>query len=576
MNLCIVSNKNLDEMEKVVAKLFSDIKDKNLNEVSFKDIKGPQSNTSSSQIVKIVPIKDIDSMTLKFLLPRMYDHMLIKPLSYFSHLIGHESKNSILAFLIEEGLATEISAGGSDFKDYFSQFTISINLTKKGLNEWDKIVMVIGQYIMNIREKGVQEWIWKEIKDFNSMEFKFRNFLAGELDSAVDLAGSLDEYSFENILLGGHLYKSFEPELMQQVAEQLIPENCRITIVSKDFEGKTTKTDKIYGTCYDFEPMPEEIKQCFLNPELASWTTSNLTTKDLDFPEPNVFLPKNFDIIHTGEKILSGPPTKLRDDEKVKLYYALDTEFLKPKFGMQILLRNCQKFIIEDPKMHLYCILFVRELKHYLRDQLYQADLAGLEFNISLVYQTTFNLGLSGYNNSFEKFMEFFLNKLEPFLEYKNEKRFDNILKGLIKDEKNSLKKQPYQIGFQQEKSLCMNNCWSADLLAEKVDELNFVDFCDFKKQIFKKIKLEIVIEGNVAKDVVLRQVENITSTFERVFSTDLQKEKTVEQLRIVCLPHNKVWINEKVLMVPDEKNCCFISTFQIGADIRYKVQLFL
>jgi len=69
------------------------------------------------------------------------------PLSYFSHLIGHEGENSLLSYLKAEDYAMELSAGGSHELDCFSDFSVSITLTKKGLANYEKVLDAIFKYI---------------------------------------------------------------------------------------------------------------------------------------------------------------------------------------------------------------------------------------------------------------------------------------------------------------------------------------------------------------------------------------------------------------------------------------------
>lgn len=56
-----------------------------------------------------------------------------KPLDYYSHLFGHEGKNSLLSYLMAEDLALELSAGGDHDLWAFSSFEVTVTLTKKGL-----------------------------------------------------------------------------------------------------------------------------------------------------------------------------------------------------------------------------------------------------------------------------------------------------------------------------------------------------------------------------------------------------------------------------------------------------------
>ena len=82
--------------------------------------------------------------------------------------------------------------------------------------------------------------------------------------------------------------------------------------------------------------------------------------------------------------------------------------------------------------------------------------------------------------------MEFFNSQLEPFKNYENKNRFEDLYKQLVKDQKNTLKGQPYSMALSHSRSLMVTNIWSSDLLAEKVDELIYEEFLDFKKTVFK------------------------------------------------------------------------------------------
>ena len=47
-----------------------------------------------------------------------------KPLTYFGHLFGHEGPNSLLSYLIAEGLALELSACGEHLLWDFDTFSV--------------------------------------------------------------------------------------------------------------------------------------------------------------------------------------------------------------------------------------------------------------------------------------------------------------------------------------------------------------------------------------------------------------------------------------------------------------------
>lgn len=80
-------------------------------------------------------------------MPYLRQEFKAHPLSYFSHLIGHEGENSLLSYLKAEDYAMDLSAGGDHELDCFSDFTITITLTKKGLANTDKVLDAIFKYI---------------------------------------------------------------------------------------------------------------------------------------------------------------------------------------------------------------------------------------------------------------------------------------------------------------------------------------------------------------------------------------------------------------------------------------------
>jgi len=54
----------------------------------------------------------------------------------------------------------ELSAGGDHELNCFSDFTVNVKLTKKGLANVDKVVNTVFKYVQRLKEVGPQEWIF--------------------------------------------------------------------------------------------------------------------------------------------------------------------------------------------------------------------------------------------------------------------------------------------------------------------------------------------------------------------------------------------------------------------------------
>jgi insulysin len=63
-----------------------------------------------------------------------------------SHLFGHEGENSLLSYLISEGLALELGSSFDHELSSFSTLNVDIALTKKGLENYEKVIESVFQY----------------------------------------------------------------------------------------------------------------------------------------------------------------------------------------------------------------------------------------------------------------------------------------------------------------------------------------------------------------------------------------------------------------------------------------------
>ncbi len=99
------------------------------------------------ELIKFVPVKDKDVISLVWFLPSTEKEYKTQPLKYFSHLFGHEGENSLLSYLKAEGLAMELSAQHDhSLNGAWSNFEVDITLTKKGLAEYERVIEIVFKY----------------------------------------------------------------------------------------------------------------------------------------------------------------------------------------------------------------------------------------------------------------------------------------------------------------------------------------------------------------------------------------------------------------------------------------------
>jgi insulysin len=206
--------------------------------------------------VKIVPVKELRSVMLSFVVPPQRELWRCKPASIFSDLIGHEGPGSLLSCLIARGWASELYAGGGDESDRFYKFDIHIDLTEEGFAALDGVVSIVFAYIGMLEAHGPQKWVWDEIADIKASAFRFQS-KDDAWDSVVNLSSELEQRPFAHVVssLKGLLW-TWDAAAVAAVLAALSPSNLRLTVVAKALDGAATpRTERWYGVKYGATPI---------------------------------------------------------------------------------------------------------------------------------------------------------------------------------------------------------------------------------------------------------------------------------------------------------------------------------
>ena len=143
MSLAVLGKENLDDLEKMVADLFNNVSNKNVEGPSWPH--HPYLPKDNRTITYIVPIKDIRNLDILFPIPDLRDDYKSGPVDYLSHLIGHEGKGSLLSELKERKWCNSLVAGQKSGAKGFSFFEVGVDLTVEGVNHIDDIVSLLFQ-----------------------------------------------------------------------------------------------------------------------------------------------------------------------------------------------------------------------------------------------------------------------------------------------------------------------------------------------------------------------------------------------------------------------------------------------
>lgn len=462
--------------------------------------------------INIKPVKDIRHLEISFPIPETRKWYKYQPCHYLSHLLGHEGKGSVLSLLKKKGWALGLSAGSLDSSDNFDFFKISIDLTKEGVSNYESIIEIVFSYIEIIKKDGLQEWIFKEIRQLENINFRFKE-KSGAAHYSSSLANAMHHYSDKDILSGPYLMETYDVEKINFILKELNPKNFRVSFVNSDFEpNEEWKKGDWYETPYKIIPFTEEFKTKLAN---VRWDT----IEGLVIPLKNPFVPDNLDVqIQPDDK--TDKPTILKNNEFVRLWHKKDNKFLVPKAHVFMVIHSPLAY--SSPKNFVLTSIYSDLVQDALNEISYDASCAGLHYSLGRS-TSGLTLAFEGYNDKLSTLLEKIVDKMKNLKV--NEDRFKFIYEQTERSFRNWYMESPVNHAISYGTYLTQEVLW---LQVDKLKALKLItaqDVQDFYPTLLERTFIEAFVHGNVntteALDLVAIVEKNISidslTPFERI-----------------------------------------------------------
>ncbi|KAH8300473.1 hypothetical protein KR018_008259, partial [Drosophila ironensis] len=476
------SLESLDELEGMVLEKFSEIKNKNVEVPDWP--RHPYAEERYGQKVKIVPIKDLRSLTISFTTDDLTQFYKSGPDNYLTHLIGHEGKGSILSELRRLGWCNDLMAGHQNTLNGFGFFDIVVDLTQEGLAHVDDIIKIVFQYLNMLRAEGPKKWIFDECVKLNEMRFRFKE--KEQPESLVTHAvSSMQIFPLEEVLIAPYMSNEWRPDLITGLLDELVPSKSRVVIVSQSFEKDCDQAEPYYKTKYGLERVPQGTVQ--------TWEKNDLN-ENLKLAPANSFIPTNFDIAEVPSDAPKHP-TIILDTPILRVWHKQDNQFNKPKACMTFDLSNPIAYL--DPLNCNLNHMMVMLLKDQLNEYLYDAELASLKLNVS-GKTCGIDFTIRGFSDKQVVLLEKLLDHLFDFSI--DEKRFDILKEEYVRSLKNFKAEQPYQHSIYYLALLLTENAWANVELLDAMELVTYDRVLNFAKEFFQRLHTECFIFGNVTK----------------------------------------------------------------------------
>ncbi|KAF9109336.1 Insulinase (Peptidase M16) [Mortierella sp. AM989] len=438
--------------------------------------------------VYVKPVKDTRSLEIKFLVPEATQYYTIQPISYITHLIGHEGSGSILSLLKKKGWANSLSAGSSSGGIGFEFFKITIDLTQQGLLHHEDITLIVFQYIHMLRQEGVKDYIWDEMESLASIAFRFKEMKPAATYVAEVVREMQNGYAPEWILSGSSLIRARDPSLVMDYINKLAADRWRGLVVSQDASivpgGAFTETERWYGTPYHVDSVSPEflkrLQQLESNPELH-------------LPGQNEYIPKDFE---TGKIPTPNPlthPVLVKHTSLARIWHKKDDIFWVPKAHLYFYFKSPTATL--SPNHLVKSMLYVDLVHEVLNEDSYSAQLAGLSYSLTSTMDGIF-LKVEGYNDKSHLLLQKIVQTMKTLRV--DHDQFYRIKDDVERQHRNSSLNNPNVLASYYVKCLNWEKQWT---FLERLDELQDItpeDLQQFIPEMLNRLHIEGLIHGNM------------------------------------------------------------------------------
>lgn len=495
MALTVVGREPLDHLESMVVDRFAHIPNRKVEPPLY--IQSYLNRDLESPLLKVVPAKEINSVSFIFPIPSTFTEYRSKPLNYISNLLGHESKGSLLAALKERGWADSLSAGSGFMDRHQGAFQVSIGLTEPGLDHIEEIGSMLFFYINLIAQEGIQEWRFKEEQQLGDIGFRFaeeRN--ASSL--ARSLSSRLHDYPMSEVLQGPYIMDQFNPERISELVTYLTPDNVYLQLVSKT--NKVRQVSPWYQVQFGIDKIDE--------PVLEVWRASAVREfADLELPEPNPFIPQRLALLQLD--LASNKPERLDLNSAVESWHLTDQEFQTPRASFYFSIKSP---VANDTVRHsVLSEILVRLVNDQLNTDTYAARLAGMRYSLYR-HSRGLSVRVGGYQDRQSELVEVILNTLSN-PELKTE-RLELVKAELKRGLNNIFKERPSSQTIQEIYRLLMNPYWTeAERLAE-IDSVTIAEVTQHAGDLLSQIEVTLLSHGDVSRAEAMEMADMIRQAF--------------------------------------------------------------
>ena len=505
MTLSIIGPQSLDELNTLVSTAFSEVP---AGFVDRSPVEAPLFKEGDlPKWVTIKPERNLRELSLLFPMPDFRDNYRAKPLLLVGHILGHEGKGSLYAYLKENHWIESLVAGEPISYHGGEVFSLRIGLTDEGLKNQQAVIEAVFAAIKRLKEEGIPKWVFSELAEINQLVYLFPQE-APALTTVIYYAASMHDYPEADLLQASTMLEDYRPDLIQKAIDSLTVDNLLVSVAANDFTF--VDLTHFYQVPYTQAPMPRQLRQ-----SLAEVTVNPAIVT----PEKNTLLP---DKLALPEASKSQEPSRLQHKKWGELWYKPVVNFVTPRamqiysFQYEPLTRN----IKEDLALDLYVTLINDSLEYYV----YPAYLAGLNFSI---YRQGYgiNLQLSGFSDKQYDLLKDIVRHVQSTTF--TEKQFERIQREAVRKVANLYYEQPFRRALSVWQEKMRPDLWPYEDIKLALPLLTLDDVEQAAKTFWQDAGLLAFVNGDYSKKQAEKSTAFMKSSFHLSASDALNSLKS-------------------------------------------------
>jgi len=454
------------------------------------------------EIIKMKTIKKKSIIIFNWFVKGDQHYKTDKKIIYglLNYIIGSSSINSLDYILSNNGLIKFINISTDDVYYTHTHIRIEIELTEKGLNHYNAIIIMICTYLQNLyKSKEFIHDYFEELKKIYLMDFITQT----EHDSSALAEFIITQYNLTQcpltkILIQNIDFDDIDLDRFFNIISQMTQNKMKIILASDTFDN-LTKIDEYYGTYYEQEFI--ELQK----------------ERDIEniYPQKNIYLTNNFLIIDKHKK--SKSYIKLKSSNN-NIYYVKKSNNYNTYFNVCVCYIKLDELYNHNPDYYVNLLIHLMYIEKLYENLFY--DLSVSNNNIDIVI-TNEGLHISitsidndNISNLLNKILDLFFNNNKTKI---NEIIYNIVINNIIDNINNFYLSQSYEL-LNYEFKLLLNkeHNYSHDEILKHINK-------DLKHEnsFILNGQIKGIFGGSITKKNIYKIIDILDNKFSKANITD-------------------------------------------------------